>query len=115
METVNGVLDAKGRDVWSIAPSASVYDAIDMMASKQVGALLVTDAGTPVGIISERDYARKVILKGRSSRETQIRDIMTSRVIFARPDMTVEEGMADRKSTRLNSSHTDISRMPSSA
>jgi len=94
MDTVNGVLDTKGRDVLSIAPNASVYDAIDMMASKQVGALLVTDAGTPVGIISERDYARKVILKGRSSRDTQIRDIMTPRVIFAQPDMTVKEGLA---------------------
>ena len=94
METVSGILDAKGHEIWSIGPSAWVYDAIDMMARKQVGALLVTDAGTPVGIISERDYARKVILKGRSSRETPIRDIMTSRVIYTTPDMKVKECMA---------------------
>jgi CBS domain-containing protein len=94
MKIVKELLDAKGHNVWSIGPDASVLEAIKMMAEKEVGALVVTDAGKPVGIISERDYARKVILQGRSSQETATKDIMTTAIICARLDQTVEECMA---------------------
>lgn len=94
MKTVKRLLEAKGHDVWSIEPDASVYDALKMMADKRVGALLVLESRKLVGIISERDYARRVILKGRASKDTRVREIMTSNVIYARPDETVEECMA---------------------
>ena len=91
--TVRSVLKSKGSEVCSIGPNQTVYEAIDKMAEKGVGALLVTYAGGPVGIISERDYARKVILRGQSSRTTLVNEIMTSPVIFATPDQGVEECM----------------------
>jgi CBS domain-containing protein len=94
MKTVKHILQAKGRQTWSIQPDASVYDALTLMAEKEVGALLVLDGGKLVGIISERDYARKVILKGKSSLDTPVRDIMTSKVICVRPEQTIEECMA---------------------
>ncbi len=94
MKTVKQILDTKGREVWAIQPEASVFEAIQLMAEKKVGALVVADGDKPVGIISERDYARKVILKGKSSQETPIRDIMTTHVICTRLDHTVEECMA---------------------
>jgi CBS domain-containing protein len=94
MKTVKQILDAKGREVWTIQPEASVFEAIQLMAEKKVGALVVADGDKPVGIISERDYARKVILKGKSSQETPIRDIMTTDVVCTRLDQTVEECMA---------------------
>ena len=94
METIGQLLKDKGPDVWTIGPDASVYDGIEMMAAKGVGALVVTDGGRPVGIISERDYARKVVLKDRSSRDTKIAEIMTGRVLYASPDQTVEEGLS---------------------
>ncbi|MGH7404263.1 MAG: CBS domain-containing protein [Candidatus Methylomirabilales bacterium] len=94
MKTVRRVLEVKGRQAWSIQPDASVYDALTLMADKGVGALLVLDRGKLVGIISERDYARKVILKGKSSLETPVRDIMTPKVICVRPEQTIEECMA---------------------
>ncbi|MDX1512217.1 MAG: CBS domain-containing protein [Gammaproteobacteria bacterium] len=94
METIGQLLKDKGPDVWTIGPDASVYDGIEMMAAKGVGALVGTDGGRPVGIISERDYARKVVLKDRSSRDTKIAEIMTGRVLYASPDQTVEEGLS---------------------
>lgn len=94
MKTVKQLLDSKGHDVWSISPETSVFDAIRLMAEKEVGALLVVEGVRLVGIVSERDYARKVILKEKSSQETLIKDIMTTRVIYAYPDQTVEECMA---------------------
>lgn len=94
MSTVKQLLEGKGREIWSIEPDASVYEGIELMANKGIGALLVTKDGTLVGIVSERDYARKVILKGRSSRDTPISEVMTSRVAYARPDQSVEECMA---------------------
>lgn len=94
MNKVSDLLENKGNEVWSIGPDVFVYDAIKLMAEKGVGALMVMDDSKVVGIISERDYARKVILMGHSSRETQIKDIMTTRVVYARPDQTVEECMA---------------------
>ena len=94
MKIIKELLDSKGHDIWSIAPDDVVFNAIKMMADKSVGALLVMDGDKLVGIISERDYARKVILLGRSSKETPVRDIMTAPVICARPEQAVEVGMA---------------------
>lgn len=94
MKTVQQILEAKGSDVWSIAPDASVLEAIKLMAEKEVGALLVMTGEKPVGIVSERDYARKVILKGRSSQKTSIQDIMTTHVVYVSPDQSIEECMA---------------------
>ncbi len=94
MATVAQLLQAKGRDVWSISPDASVYDAISMMAQRGVGALLVIEGEQLVGILSERDYARKVILEGRSSKDTPVRAIMTAKVLYVRPEQTVEECMS---------------------
>ncbi|MFQ5759880.1 MAG: CBS domain-containing protein [Acidiferrobacterales bacterium] len=94
MKTVEQILDAKGSDVWSITPDATVLEAIKLMAEKEVGALLVMTGEKPVGIVSERDYARKVILKGRSSKKTSIQDIMTTHVVYASPDQSIEQCMA---------------------
>ncbi len=94
MKNVSNLLKRKGQEVWSLTPDATVYEAIDQMAQKGVGALLVMEGERLLGIVSERDYARKVILKGKSSRETQVREIMSHPVICARPELTVEETMA---------------------
>lgn len=91
LETVSAILTRKGRDVWSIAPDATVYTAIGMMAAKGAGALLVMSQARPVGIVSERDYARRVILMGKSSKETLVREIMTSPVITVPSENTVED------------------------
>jgi len=94
MRTVRHLLESKGRGIWSIAPDASVYAALQLMADKEVGALLVLEEGRLVGIISERDYARKVILRGKSSLDTPVREIMTSKIFSVRPEQTIEECMA---------------------
>jgi CBS domain-containing protein len=94
MKTVRDLLKQKGRNVWSVAPDSTVYDALALMAEKNIGALLVIDAGRPVGIFSERDYARQVILKGKASKDTAVRDVMTSKVVFVRPERSIEECMA---------------------
>jgi CBS domain-containing protein len=93
MASVKQVLDSKGRDVWFVAPSDSVFNVIKEMAEKGVGALLVMEENQLVGIVSERDYARKVILKGRASDTTPVKDIMTSKVVYANPAQTVEDCM----------------------
>jgi CBS domain-containing protein len=94
MKTIGQLLQIKGHDIWSIAPDAPVYDAIKLMANKGVGALLVLEAGKLVGIVSERDYARKVILKGKTSKGTPVKGIMTPHVIYTSPDQTIEKCMA---------------------
>ena len=94
MRTVERLLEAKGYDIWSITPDASVYEAVKLMADKAIGALLVLESGDLVGIISERDCARRVILKEREPKDTLVREIMTPDVISVRPDQTVEECMA---------------------
>ena len=94
MASVKQLLQGKGHDVWSIGPDMSVYEAMAMMAREEVGALVVLEGEKLVGMLSERDYARKIVLQGRSSRDTKIRDIMTTRVVFARPEQSVEDCMA---------------------
>lgn len=91
---VSDILVVKGRNVWSIEPGTSVYDAMKLMADKGIGALIVREGERVVGVISERDYARKVILEGRSSRSTEVREIMTSHVLYAGLEQSVEECMA---------------------
>jgi CBS domain-containing protein len=90
---INAVLSHKAGVIWSTQPAATVYQAIEMMAEKHVGALPVMEAGKLLGIISERDYARKVILHGRSSAETPVWQIMSSPVVTVSPDQTVQDCM----------------------
>jgi CBS domain-containing protein len=90
---IGDLLSHKGGQVWSISPEAMVFDAIQMMAEKNVGALLVTDKGKLVGIISERDYTRKVALKGKSSKQTAVREILSNQLVHVTPSHTVDECM----------------------
>jgi len=102
MTSAAQVLKSKPRQtVESVAPSTSVFDAVKLMAEKNIGALLVLEEQKIVGIITERDYARKVVLLGRSSKETPVRDIMSSPVMYVRPDQTNEECMALMTENRL--------------
>ncbi len=94
MTTVRQLLDAKGRDIWTISPDNTVYEALKLMADKNVGALLVTEGNRMVGIFSERDYARKVVLHGKFSREILVSGIMTREVYSVTPEHTVKECMA---------------------
>ena len=94
MINVKQLLQEKGSDVWSIAPDGTVLDAISMMAQKGVGALIVVEGGNVVGIVSERDCARKVLLTQQSAQDTSVRDIMTNRVLYVLPNETAEECLA---------------------
>jgi CBS domain-containing protein len=91
--TISGILAQKGSTVWSIAPAAMVFDAIALMADKNIGALPVVENDRLIGIISERDYTRKVILKGKSSKETRVEEIMTRDLVTAEPSDTVVDCM----------------------
>ena len=94
MKTVRDILKVKGTDVWCVDPDATVFDALQRMAEKEVGALVVTQGAQIVGLISERDYARKVILHGRASPTTLVKEIMTSHVVYTHLDQSIEECMA---------------------
>ena len=101
MKTVRQLLEAKGSTVHSVSPDERVIDALRLMAERGIGAVLVVEGQRVVGIMSERDYARKVILKGKSSQETPVREIMTERVVYARPEQTVPECMALMTNKRI--------------
>ena len=90
MKLVSQLLTAKGHDVWSIAPDTTVLNALQLMADRKIGALLVLDDDKLVGIFSERDYARKVVLKGKSSNDTPVGDVMSSKLVCVVPDQTTE-------------------------
>ena len=94
MHTVAEILRNKGSDVWMIAPDATILEALTVMAEKRIGALVVMENDKLVGIISERDYARKVALEGRSSRDSKVSEIMSHKVLCARPEQTTQECMA---------------------
>ena len=94
MKTVSDILNSKGHDVWAVKPVDTVFDSLKLMAEKGVGALLVMDGDKLVGIVTERDYARKVILEGKSSKGSSVADIMTTKVLCVAPERTVEECMA---------------------
>lgn len=101
---VRQLLDAKGWDVHTVAPDASVYEALERMARHEVGALVVTEGPLIAGILSERDYARKIILLGRASRDTPVRDVMTAKVVTVTPEDTVRacmELMTERRIRHL--------------
>ncbi len=90
---VSQILKTKGNKVWSIAPQETTYKALQLMSEENLGALLVIDKGKVVGLFSERDYARKVILKGKSSKTTKVSELMTKEVLFVDPDTSVEDCM----------------------
>jgi CBS domain-containing protein len=89
--SISEILKAKGNTVWSVSPETTVFDAIQLMASKNIGALVVTENGRLTGIVSERDYTRKVILQGKGSKTTQVREIVSSQTISVTPEHTVQE------------------------
>lgn len=100
-DPIRSVLDYKGHDVFSVDTHTSVYEAIEIMSSREIGALLVLSAGELVGLMSERDYARKIILKGRVSRNTRVEEIMSSPVVCAGPQDTVDDCMRIMTSKRI--------------
>lgn len=93
MSTVRNILQIKGNAVYSVSPDSSVYDALEELEERNLGALVVVEKGVLIGVFTERDYARKVILKGRSSKETLVRDIMSHYPIFVSPDNTLDDCM----------------------
>ena len=93
MKTVQQLLESKRYSVVSVAPSSTVLDALQVMADKEIGAVVVIDDGHLVGIFSERDYARKVVLQNKSSKDTPVREIMTEKVVCVRPEQTIEDCM----------------------
>lgn len=102
MTTVAQIIASKtDKNIYKTTPAASVFDAVKLMAEKSIGAVLVMEGETVVGIITERDYARKIVLMARSSRDTPVRDIMTSQVMYVEPDQTSNDCMALMTKTRL--------------
>ncbi len=93
VDQVSAILQEKGRQIWTIAPSETVYAALQIMASKEIGALLVMEGDRLIGVLSERDYARKIILKGRSSKETKVSEVMVSPALTVPSDCSVERAM----------------------
>ncbi len=94
LQTVNDILQLKGHSIWSVAPDTTVYEALQLMSDKGIGAVVVLEGDQVVGMMSERDYARKVILKGKASRDTPVREIMSTRVYTVLPETTCTECMA---------------------
>ena len=90
MNFVTEILKTKGREVWTVSPDSPVYDALQVMADKNVGALMVLERDEVVGVFSERDYARKIILKGKASKDTLVREIMSTELVWVRPNQTIE-------------------------
>jgi len=101
MNFVSQLLDAKGREVWSVTPETSVYDALVLMAEKNCGALIVLEEGKLVGIFSERDYARKIILKGKASKDTAVSEIMSTQIVFVRLEHSIDQCMALMTARRI--------------
>ncbi|HXI82776.1 MAG TPA: CBS domain-containing protein [Verrucomicrobiae bacterium] len=101
MHTVKELLREKGNEVWTIAPKVTVYEALELMATKNIGALVVIEQGNVAGIFTERDYARKVVLKGRSSKTTTVGELMITDVLYVSPDDTIENCMALMTDKRL--------------
>ena len=99
MMIVSQLLRAKGYDVWTVSPETSIYDALKLMSEMNIGAVVVVQQGEVVGIFSERDYARKVILQGKSSHQTPVKEAMTADVYCVRPDQSIEDlhGPDDRQ------------------
>ena len=94
MTTIAQLLNTKGNQVWSVEPKATIFKALEIMSEKEIGALLVMENEKLVGIFSERDYARKVILKGKSSKNTPVGELMTKKVFYIDPQKTISECMA---------------------
>ena len=94
MKSVSDILKNKGNDIWSVKPENTVYESLQLMADKGIGSLLVMDGEKLVGIVTERDYARKVILEGKSSKNSSVAEVMTTRVLCVSPERTVDECMA---------------------
>jgi len=93
MKSVEKVLRTKGSETWHIAPQATVYEALQLMSEKEIGSILVLEEGEVVGIFTERDYARKLILKGKFSKDTAVRELMTQDVLYVEPQNTIEDCM----------------------
>ena len=101
MTTIAQLLNAKGKQIWSVEPKATIFEALEIMSEKEIGALLVMEDGKLTGIFSERDYARKVILKGKSSKETPVGELMTKKVFYIDPQKTINDCMAMMTAKRI--------------
>jgi CBS domain-containing protein len=101
MKTVGEILNTKGKEVYTISPEATVFEALNLMAAKDIGALVVADTNSIVGMLSERDYARKVILFGKSSKEVTVEKVMSAKVIYVSKDQNVEDCMALMTNKRI--------------
>lgn len=101
MNTVGHLLEVKGREICSVSPQESVYNALEIMAEKSIGALLVIDEAKLIGIFSERDYARRIILKGKASRDTKVEEVMTREVISVSPENSIADCMLIMANNRI--------------
>ena len=101
MTTIAQLLNTKGDQIWSVEPKATIFEALEIMSEKEIGALLVMEDGKLTGIFSERDYARKVILKGKSSKETPVGELMTKKVFYIDPQKTINDCMAMMTAKRI--------------